>query len=137
IGERVIAAAKKLRPQEVLLLENLRFHPGEQKDDASFARALAELGDLYVNDAFGTCHRTDASMVALPQAMAGKPRVVGLLVAKELDNLGQSLSSPNRPFISVLGGGKVSDKIVFIKSRLKRVDRVLIGGGMSYAFIKA
>src|SRR5437773_2914692 len=137
IGERVKAAAKKLRPQEVLLLENLRFHPGEQKGDASFAHALAELSDLYVNDAFGTCHRTDASMVALPQAMAGKPRVVGLLVAKELDILGQLLSSPKRPFISVLGGAKVSDKIGFIKSLLKRVDRVLIGGAMSYTFMKA
>jgi phosphoglycerate kinase len=137
IGERVKAAAKKLRPQEVLLLENLRFHPGEQKGDASFARALAELGDLYVNDAFGTCHRTDASMVALPQAMAGKPRVVGLLVAKELEILGQLLSSPKRPFIGVLGGAKVSDKIGFIKSLLKRVDRVLIGGAMSYTFMKA
>jgi phosphoglycerate kinase len=133
----VKTAAKKLRPQEVLLLENLRFHPGEQKGDASFARALAELGDLYVNDAFGTCHRTDASMVALPQAMAGKPRVVGLLVAKELEILGQLLSSPKRPFIGVLGGAKVSDKIGFIKSLLKRVDRVLIGGAMSYTFMKA
>jgi phosphoglycerate kinase len=137
IGEQVKAAAQKLRPQEVLLLENLRFHPGEQKGDASFARALAELGDLYVNDAFGTCHRTDASMVAVPQAMAGKPRVVGLLVAKELEILGQLLSSPKRPFISVLGGAKVSDKIGFIKSLLERVDRVLIGGAMSYTFMKA
>jgi phosphoglycerate kinase len=137
IGEKAKAAALKLRPQEVLLLENLRFHPGEQKGDPTFARALAELGDLYINDAFGTCHRTDASMVALPQAMIGKPRVVGLLVAKELDVLGQLLSSPQRPFIGVLGGAKVSDKIGFIKSLLKRVDRVLIGGAMSYTFMKA
>src|SRR5438132_673786 len=137
IGEKAKSAAQKLRPQEVLVLENLRFHPGEQKGDPSFARALAEMGDLFVNDAFGTCHRTDASMVALPQAMAGKPRVVGLLVAKELDILGQLLSSPKRPFISVLGGAKVSDKIGFIKSLLKRVDQVLIGGAMSYTFMKA
>jgi phosphoglycerate kinase len=137
VGEKAKTAAHQLRPQEVLLLENLRFHPGEQKGDATFARALAELGDLYVNDAFGTCHRTDASMVALPQAMIGKPRVVGLLVAKELDILGQLLSSPKRPFIGVLGGAKVSDKIGFIKSLLKRVDRVLIGGAMSYTFMKA
>src|SRR5947209_5428945 len=137
IGEKAKAAALKLRPQEVLLLENLRFHPGEQKGDSTFARALAELGDLYINDAFGTCHRTDASMVALPQAMIGKPRVVGLLVAKELDILGQLLSFPKRPFIGVLGGAKVSDKIGFIKSLLKRVDRVLIGGAMSYTFMKA
>jgi phosphoglycerate kinase len=137
ISEKAKAAAQKLRPQEILVLENLRFHPGEQKGDASFARALAEMGDLYVNDAFGTCHRTDASMVAVPQAMAGKPRVVGLLVAKELDILGQLLSSAKRPFISVLGGAKVSDKIGFIKSLLKRVDQVLIGGAMSYTFMKA
>jgi phosphoglycerate kinase len=137
IGEKVTAAAQKLRPGQVLLLENLRFHPGEQKGDAAFARALAELGDLYINDAFGTCHRSDASMVAVPQAMAGKPRVVGLLVAKELDILGQLLSSAKRPFISVLGGAKVSDKIGFIKSLLKRVDHVLIGGAMSYTFMKA
>src|SRR5207302_7392366 len=134
IGEKVKAAAQKLRPQEVLLLENLRFHPGEQKGDASFARALAELGDLYVNDAFGTCHRTDASMVALPQVMAGKPRVVGLLVAKELDILGKLLSSPPHPLIAILGGAKVSDKIGFIRSLLERVDRVLIGGAMTYTF---
>src|SRR5207244_12149559 len=121
IGERVKAAAKNLRTQELLLLENLRFHPGEQKGDVSFARVLAELGDLYINDAFGTCHRTDASMVALPQAMIGKPRVVGLLVAKELDILGQLLSSPKRPFIVVLGGAKVSDRSGFLKGLLKRV----------------
>jgi phosphoglycerate kinase len=137
IGEKAKAAAQKLRPQEILVLENLRFHPGEQKGDPSFARGLAEMGDLYVNDAFGTCHRTDASMVAVPQAMAGKPRVVGLLVAKELDILGQLLSSAKQPFISVLGGAKVSDKIGFIKSLLKRVDQVLIGGAMSYTFMKA
>jgi phosphoglycerate kinase len=137
IGEKAKAAAQELRTQEILLLENLRFHPGEQKGDAAFARALAELGDLYVNDAFGTCHRSDTSMVALPQAMAGKPRVVGLLVAKELDILGQLLSSPKQPFIGVLGGAKVSDKIGFIQSLLKRVDRVLIGGAMSYTFMKA
>jgi phosphoglycerate kinase len=137
VGEMAKAAAQKLQPQEVLLLENLRFHPGEQKGDATFARALADLGDLYVNDAFGTCHRTDASMAALPQAMIGKPRVVGLLVAKELEILGQLLSAPKRPFIGVLGGAKVSDKIGFIKSLLKRVDRVLIGGAMSYTFMKA
>jgi phosphoglycerate kinase len=137
VGEKAKAAAQKLRPGEILLLENLRFHPGEQKGDANFARALAELGDLYINDAFGTCHRTDASMVALPQALAGKPRVVGLLVAKELEILGQLLSTPMRPFVGILGGAKVSDKIGFIKSLLQRVDRVLIGGAMSYTFMKA
>src|SRR5205085_4909317 len=90
-----------------------------------------------VNDAFGTCHRTDASMMAVPQAMTGKPRVVGFLVAKELEILDRLLSSPPRPLLGILGGAKVSDKIGFIKSLLGRVDRVLIGGAMSYTFMKS
>jgi len=137
VGEKVKAAVKNLMPGQVLLLENLRFHPGEQKGEEAFARELAGFGDIYVNDAFGTCHRTDASMVAVPKAMAGKPRVVGFLVAKELLILGQLLSSPHRPLIGVLGGAKVSDKIGFIKKLLSQVDRLLIGGAMSYTFIKA
>jgi phosphoglycerate kinase len=137
IGPKVAAAAAALRPGEVLLLENLRFHPGEQGGDQVFAAQIANLGDVYVNDAFGTCHRDDASMLAVPAAMAGKPRVVGHLVAKELEILDKLLSAPARPVISILGGGKVSDKIGFIKSLLKRVDKVLIGGAMSYTFMKA
>ncbi len=137
VGPEVEAAAQALKPGEVLLLENLRFHPGEQAGDAAFAQQIAQLGDVYVNDAFGTCHRKDASMLAVPQAMAGKPRVVGFLVAKELQVLDQLLSAPARPFISILGGAKVSDKIGFIKALLARVDRVLIGGAMSYTFLKA
>jgi phosphoglycerate kinase len=120
-----------------LLLENLRFHPGEQAGDPAFAKQLARLGDIYVNDAFGACHRADASMVAVPAAMAGKPRVVGFLVAKELKILDELLTAPQKPFLSILGGAKVSDKIGFIKSLLSRVDRVLIGGAMSYTFMKA
>jgi phosphoglycerate kinase len=137
VGPKVEAAAKTLKPGEVLVLENLRFHPGEQAGDASFARQIGALGDVYVNDAFGTCHRADASMVAVPQAMAGKPRVVGFLVAKELDVLGQLLSAPKQPVLGILGGAKVSDKIGFIKSLLARVDRVLVGGAMTYTFMKA
>jgi phosphoglycerate kinase len=137
VGPKAAAAAKALKPGEVLVLENLRFHPGEQAGDAAFAKQLADLGDVYVNDAFGTCHRKDASMDAVPAAMAGKPRVVGLLVAKELDILDKLLSDPPRPFVAVLGGGKVSDKIGFIKSLLGRVDKVLIGGAMTYTFMKA
>jgi phosphoglycerate kinase len=121
----------------VLVLENLRFNPGEQAGDAAFAREVAALGDAYVNDAFGTCHRKDASMYAVPAAMKGKPRVVGTLVAKELDILTELLSHPKRPFLGILGGGKVSDKIGFIKALLSRVDRVLIGGAMTYTFLKA
>jgi phosphoglycerate kinase len=137
VGPAVTAAAQALKPGEVLVLENLRFHPGEQAGEAAFARELAALGDAYVNDAFGTCHRKDASMVAVPAAMRGKPRVVGTLVARELDILDRLLSNPPRPLLGILGGGKVSDKIAFIKALLTRVDRVLIGGAMTYTFLKA
>jgi phosphoglycerate kinase len=137
VGDKATAAAAALQPGEVLMLENLRFHPGEQAGDPAFAAQLAALGDVYVNDAFGTCHRKDASMVAVPQAMAGKPRVVGFLVAKELNVLHQLLEAPKRPMVGILGGAKVSDKIGFIKAMLQRVDQVLIGGAMSYTFMKA
>jgi phosphoglycerate kinase len=136
VGPAAEEAVQRLRPGDVLVLENLRFEPGEQKGDEGFARRLAALGDVYVNDAFGTCHRADASMVAVPHAMAGKPRVVGLLLAKELDILGKLLTAPPHPFIAVLGGAKVTDKIGFIESLLARVDRVLIGGAMTYTFMK-
>ncbi len=142
VGTAVTAAVQALKAGDVLLLENLRFHAAEQANDgdpakAEFARQLAALGDVYVNDAFGTCHRTDASMYAVPQAMAGKPRVAGFLVAKELEVLSQLLSSPRKPLIGVMGGAKVSDKIAFIKSMLARVDQLLIGGAMTYTFMKA
>jgi phosphoglycerate kinase len=157
-GPQVEKAAAALKPGEVLVLENLRFHPGEQGEDKAskaekegkadkaaesrrrsqeLGAQLARLADVYVNDAFGTCHRKDASMVAVPAAMKGKPRVVGLLVARELEILDRLLSAPPRPFLAVLGGAKVSDKIGFIKSLLSRVDRTLIGGAMSYTFLKA
>jgi phosphoglycerate kinase len=137
VGPEVQSALARLEPGSVVLLENLRFHPGEQKGDASFAAELAKLGDVYVNDAFGTCHRKDASMYAVPAAMKGKPRVVGTLVARELQILDQLLSNPPRPLLGILGGGKVSDKIGFIKKMLAVVDRVLIGGAMTYTFLKA
>jgi phosphoglycerate kinase len=139
VGPEVSAAAAALKPGEVLLLENLRFHPGEQKKDPELARQLAALADVYVNDAFGTCHREDVSMVAAPQAMKaqGKPRVVGLLVAKELDILDKLLSSPPKPVLGILGGAKVSDKIGFIKAMLARVDKVLIGGAMAFTFLRS
>jgi phosphoglycerate kinase len=133
----VDAAAASLKSGDVLALEDVRFHPGEQKGDADFAARLARLADVYVNDAFGTCHREDASMLAVPRAMKGKPRVVGFLVAKELEVLDKLLSAPERPFVGVLGGAKVSDKIAFIKSLLQRVDKLLIGGAMTYTFLKA
>jgi len=137
VGAEVKTAVQDVAPGEVVLLENLRFHPGEQKGDESFAKEIAALGDVYVNDAFGTCHRTDASMYAVPAALAIKPRVVGFLVAKELEILGQLLSKPPRPLIGVMGGAKVSDKMGFIKSMLKRVDKLLIGGAMTYTFMLA
>jgi phosphoglycerate kinase len=139
VGPEVTAAAQALKPGEVMLLENLRFHPGEQKKDADLARQLASLGDVYVNDAFGTCHREDVSMVACPQVMKteGKPRVVGNLVAKELDVLDRLLTSPPRPVVGILGGAKVSDKIGFSKAILARVDRILIGGAMAFTFLKS
>jgi phosphoglycerate kinase len=137
VGLEVTAAVQALKDGEVLLLDNLRFHPGEQKKDVDLARQLAELGDVYVNDAFGTCHREDVSMLATPAAMKGKPRVVGKLVAKELEVLDKLLSSPPRPVLGLLGGAKVSDKIGFIKAMLARVDKVLIGGAMAYTFMKS
>jgi phosphoglycerate kinase len=137
VGPQVEAAAKSLQPGHVLVLENLRFHAGEQAGDKGFAAELGRLADVYVNDAFGTCHRSDASMVAVPASMAGKPRVVGTVVARELEILDQLLSHPRRPFLSILGGAKVSDKIGFIKALLERVDQVLIGGAMSYTFMKS
>jgi phosphoglycerate kinase len=137
VGSAAASAVRELKPGEALVMENLRFHPGEQTGDEAFVKQLAALGDVYVNDAFGSCHRDDASMVAVPAGMAGKPRVVGHLVAKELEVLDRLLSSPPRPFVAILGGAKVSDKIGFIKSLLARVERMLIGGAMTYTFLRA
>lgn len=118
----------------VLVLENLRYNKGEKKGDADFAATLASFADVYCNDAFGTCHRTDASMYAVPQAMEGKPRVVGFLVAKEIEYLTDVISKPERPFVAILGGAKVSDKINVIKNLLGICDKILIGGAMAYTF---
>jgi phosphoglycerate kinase len=140
VGPPVEAAARALKPGEVLLLENLRFDPREQKNDTEFAGQIAALGDAYVNDAFGTCHNDkDASMVAVPAAMKaqGKPRAVGLLVAKELEVIDGLMSHPKRPLLAVMGGAKVSDKINFINALLGKVDHLLIGGKMGYTFLKA
>jgi phosphoglycerate kinase len=134
VGEDARAKAAALAEGGVLLLENLRFNPGEKKGDAAFARALADMADVYCNDAFGTCHRTDASMVAVPQAMGNKPKVVGFLVAKEIQYLSDAIAKPERPFVAILGGAKVSDKIPVIRNLLGLCDRVLIGGAMAYTF---
>ncbi len=130
-------AVARLNNGEVLLLENLRFHKGEKKGDAAFAAKLAAYADVYVNDAFGTCHRPDASMVALPQAMAGKPRVSGFLVEKEIRYLSEALAHPAKPFTVVLGGAKVSDKLPAIEHLLPKADHIIVGGAMAYTFLKA
>jgi len=140
VGPAVVAAVQAMKPGEVLLLENLRFDPREQKNDPAFAAAIAALGDAYVNDAFGTCHNDkDASMVAVPAALkaAGKPRAVGLLVAKELEVIDGLMAHPKRPMLAIMGGAKVSDKINFINALLAKVDKLLIGGKMTYTFLKA
>ena len=125
---------ESLLPGQVLVLENLRFHEGEKSGCPDFAEKLAAFGDVYCNDAFGACHRSDASLVAVPQAMAGKPRVVGFLVEKEIQYLSDVISSPGRPFVAILGGAKVSDKINVIRRLLTICDKVLIGGAMAYTF---
>lgn len=112
----------------------MRFDAGEQKGDAAFAKGLADMADIYGNDAFGTCHRKDASMVAVPLAMGKKPKVMGFLVAKEVQYLSDTLAKPQRPFVAILGGAKVSDKINVIRNLLSICDKVLIGGAMAYTF---
>ncbi len=131
------AGVAAMKPGDVLLLENLRFHKGEKKGDEAFAAKLAAYGDVYVNDAFGTCHREDASMYAVPKAMEGKPRVVGLLVEKELKFLSHAIAEPKHPFALVLGGAKVSDKLPVIKHLIEKADHILVGGAMAYTFLKA
>lgn len=134
IGPTCERMARSLKPGQVLVLENLRFHPGEKKGDPAFARALASLADAYGNDAFGTCHRSDASMVAVPKEFPPESRAIGLLVERELEVLDSLLASPRRPLVAVLGGAKVSDKIGFVQALVARVDRLLIGGAMTYTF---
>ena len=137
IGPKVEKAVMDLKDGEALLLENLRFHKEEEKNDPNFARQLAKLGDMYVNDAFGTAHREHASTFGAPQAMQGKPRVIGFLVQKELKFLGEAVSNPKRPFVAILGGAKVSDKIKVIEQLLSKADSLLIGGAMAYTFFLA
>src|SRR5205823_8421982 len=137
IGPDVEKAASELKDGDVLLLENLRFHKGEEKNETPFAQQLAKLGDVYVNDAFGTAHREHASTFGVPQLMQGKPRVIGFLIQKELKFLGEAISNPRRPFVAILGGVKVSDKINVIQKLLEKADTLLIGGAMAYTFFLA
>ena len=149
IGPETRAKAQKLKPGDCMLLENLRFHKEETiKDKAAredaqlrqakddFAKELAAMADVYVDDAFGTAHRDNASMYTVPTVMEGKPRVIGFLIEKELKFLGDALSDPQRPFVAILGGAKVSDKIGVIENLIGKVDRIIIGGAMAYTFLK-
>lgn len=137
IGLEAEAAANGLKDGEVLLLENLRFHKEEEKNDPNFAKQIARPGDVYVNDAFGTAHREHASTFGSAQALQGKPRVIGFLIQKELKFLGEAVNNPTRPFVVILGGAKVSDKIQVIKNLLPKCDTLLIGGAMAYTFFLA
>ena len=150
IGDDVTAKAAAMQPGDVMLLENLRFHKAETikdkaaKEDAQlrqakddFAKQLAAMADVYVCDAFGTAHRDNASMYTVPCVMEGKPRVSGFLIEKELKFLGETVENAEKPFVAILGGAKVSDKIAVIENLMSKVDTILIGGAMAYTFFKA
>jgi len=135
VGPEVEVAAAALKPGDVALLENLRFHAEEEANDPAFARRLASLADVYVNDAFAAAHRAHASTEGIARIL--HPAAAGLLMARELEALGRIFESPERPFMAVLGGAKVSDKLGLVEHLLARVDAVLIGGGMAYTFLVA
>jgi phosphoglycerate kinase len=135
VGWEAEEMVKKLEPGQLLLLENLRFHPEEEANDEKFAKSLAQLAELYVNDAFGAAHRAHASTVGITKFVSKS--AAGLLLEKELQYLGKVLADPERPFIAILGGAKVSDKIEVIRNLMPKVDALLIGGAMAYTFMKA
>lgn len=134
IGEDAKTKAAALKSGEVLMLENVRFHKEEEKNDPAFAKELASLAEIYVNDAFGTAHRAHASTAGLADYL---PAVCGFLIQKEIEFMGKALSNPDRPFVAILGGAKVSDKIAVIENLLDKVDSLIIGGGMAYTFLKS
>ena len=134
IGPEVQEMAKNLKEGEILFLENLRFHPEEEKNDSAFARSLASLAEVYVNDAFGTTHRAHASTVGIPHYLQA---VAGFLLQKEIDTLGGALTNPKRPLAAIIGGAKVSDKVAVLNNILEKVDSLLIGGGMASSFFRA
>ena len=135
VGEAARAAIEAAGKGGVVLLENLRFHPGEEKNDPGFARQLAALADVYVNDAFGSAHRAHASTEGIVHHV--QQAAAGLLMGKEVEHLGRVLESPDRPFVAILGGAKVSDKLEVIENLISKVDALLIGGAMAYTFLKA
>ncbi|MDR6225657.1 phosphoglycerate kinase [Desmospora profundinema] len=134
VGEAVEEQVARLKEGEVLLLENVRFYPGEEKNDPDLSQSFARLADLYVNDAFGAAHRAHASTAGIAQHL---PAVAGFLMEQELSTLGRALENPERPFTAIIGGAKVKDKIGVIENLLEKVDHLLIGGGLSYTFLKA
>jgi len=134
VGPEVEKVCSGLQPGEVVMLENLRFHPGETANDPGFSEALARLGDLYVNDAFGAAHRAHASVVGVAERL---PAVAGLLMEKELQSLGGLLQDPRRPFVAVLGGSKISDKLKVLERLREMVDTLILGGGMCFTLMKA
>ena len=139
VGDGAVEATRRLGDGDVLVLENTRFYPGEEKNDADLARQMAELGDVFVNDAFGAAHRAHASTAGVAEVMKGegKPVVAGFLMARELEYLGGALEEPKRPFVAILGGAKISGKIDVITALLPKVDRLLIGGAMANTFFRA
>src|SRR3954469_9994392 len=139
VGPEAVEATNRLGDGGVLLLENTRYLPGEEKNDPELARQMAELGDVFVNDAFGAAHRAHSSTAGIAEVMKGegKPVVAGLLMAKELEYLGGALEHPRRPFVAILGGAKISGKIDVITALLPKVDRLLIGGAMANTFFRA
>ncbi|MBS1728611.1 MAG: phosphoglycerate kinase [Armatimonadetes bacterium] len=134
VGKEVEAACRALKPGDVVLLENVRFHAEEEKNDPAFAKQLASLADFYVNDAFGTAHRAHASTAGVADYL---PSAAGFLIDKEIEYLGKAVNEPKRPLVAVMGGSKVHDKIALIDNMLPKVDRLLIGGGMVFTFLKA
>jgi phosphoglycerate kinase len=137
LSDEALAKAQGLQPGQVLLLDNVRFHPEEEAGDEKFAQHLAQLGDVYVNDAFGTAHRAHASTAVMAHSFAPENRVGGYLLQGELDNAQKVLDNPERPFTAIMGGAKISDKILIIEKLLDKVDNLLIGGGMAYTFAVA
>jgi len=136
IGEEAVEKAKALQPGQVLLLENLRFYKEEEKGDRDFAKKLADLADVYVNDAFGTAHRAHASTAVIAEFFPNS-KYFGYLMAKEIENAEKVMNKPERPFTAIMGGAKVSDKLELIEALLDKVDNLIIGGGMAYTFVKA
>ena len=134
VGPEVEAAAKELRPGEVLMLENTRFHKGEEKNDLDLAKQLAALGDVYVNDAFGSAHRAHSSTEGVARFL---PAVSGFLMEQELEYLGRAVANPEHPYIAILGGAKISDKILVVETLLNQADKLIIGGGMANTFLAA